>query len=159
MSPEDQARTPHPFVATRLARRYCAVCGKPQSDSLHAVTTTLKYDLPGLELAEVAPHPFVSTPLSKFCRTCDRLRHDPVHADAENVEQLIPWGQHTPTALLQQADARRKEAEEDGEDFVLALCWAKKGANGNWRYSEAWSTGPNEVLFFMTQSLRDKLKP
>lgn len=72
---------------------------------------------------------------------------------------LVPWGQSTATALLQQADARRREAEADGEQFALVLAWGKKSATGNWRYSEAWTTGPNEVLFFMAHSLREQVKP
>lgn len=77
----------------------------------------------------------------------------------DQLDHLVPWGKSTAVALLQQVDARRREAESDGEEFVLALCWAKKGSNGNWRYSEAWTTGPNEVLFFMSHALREHLKP
>lgn len=73
--------------------------------------------------------------------------------------QLIPWGKSTATALIQQAEARRREAEQDGEEFVLVMAWAKKSAAGNWRYNEAWTTGPNEVLFFMAHSLREQVKP
>jgi hypothetical protein len=78
---------------------------------------------------------------------------------SRNVQQLVPWGKVTATALLQQVEARRREAEADGEEFVLALCWAKKSAGGNWRYSEAWTTGPGEVLFYMSHALREQLKP
>lgn len=83
-----------------------------------------------------------------------------VYGDAAvSVSQLVPWGETTAVAIIQQVEARRREAEADGEQFVLALCWAKKGENGTWRYSEAWTTGPNEVLFFMAHALRGHLKP
>lgn len=75
------------------------------------------------------------------------------------VHTLTPWGKSTATALLQQVEARRLEAQAAGEEFVVAFCWAMKGANGNWRYSESWSAGPNEVLFFMAHALREQLKP
>lgn len=80
-------------------------------------------------------------------------------SDTIKPTQLVPWGTVTATALLQQAEARRREAEKDGEEFVLVLSWAKKNSSGNWRYSEAWTTGPNEVLFFMAHALREQLKP
>lgn len=72
---------------------------------------------------------------------------------------LVPWGKATPTAILQQLEARRIQARDDGEEFVLTVAWAKKGKNGNWRYSEAWTEGPHEVLFFMAHALREQLKP
>lgn len=77
----------------------------------------------------------------------------------QGIEHLVPWGKCTAVALIQQVDARRREAETDGEEFVLALCWARRAPGGNWRYSEAWTAGPNEVLFFMTHSLREQMKP
>lgn len=76
-----------------------------------------------------------------------------------SVEQLVPWGGKTATSILQQVEARRRDAEASGQQFVLALCWGKKGESGNWEYSESWTAGPNEVLFFMTTSLRDQFKP
>jgi hypothetical protein len=73
--------------------------------------------------------------------------------------QLVPWGKSTPTAIIQQLDARRREAATAGEEFVLAVTFATRGKSGNWRTSEVWSAGPTEILFYMAHALRDCFKP